>query len=128
MAKQPPNRHHSDDVTALLNAWRRGDSIAREEALGVVYEELRRRATMRLRRERAGHILSPTDVVHETYLRLAKQHGDWQNRAQFFGIAAELMRRVLVDYARTRRTRKRAALRVTFTEGLAFEPAQDLDL
>jgi RNA polymerase sigma factor (TIGR02999 family) len=128
MGNRIPDDDKPADVTALLNAWRQGDAVAGDEALGVVYQELRRRAAARLRAERAGHTLSPTEVVHETYLRLATQHRAWQNRGQFFGLACQMMRRVLVDYARTRRRAKRAAPRVTLTEGVALAPALDLDL
>ena len=89
-------------VTRLLKAWRQGDATARDELIPVVYGELRRRAAARLRHERAGHSLHPTDLVHETYLRLCAQDPAWQNREQFFAVASHLMRRILVDHARAR--------------------------
>ncbi len=116
-------------VTRLLHAWGQRDEHARAEALRVVYRELRRQAAAHLRRECPGHTLSPTDVVHETYLRPAQQHVLWQNRAQFFSVASHMMRRVLVDHARTRLALKRAALRVELTESVvAYAAVRHLDL
>jgi RNA polymerase sigma factor (TIGR02999 family) len=95
-------------VTDLLRAWSRGDADAREKLIAVVYGELRRRAAAYLRRERPDHTLQPTALVHEAYLRLVGQERVvWQNRAQFFGIAAQMMRRILVDHARGHRRGKR---------------------
>jgi RNA polymerase sigma factor (TIGR02999 family) len=97
----------------------------------VVYQELRRRAAAYLRRERAGHTLQPTALVHEAYLRLVDQHATaWQNRAQFFGIASQMMRRILVDRARARKTAKRSGrwARVTLDESVAEHPSRDVDL
>ena len=107
------------ELTALLRAWGGGDIRAREELLPLVYEELRQRAAAYLRRERADHTLQPTALIHETYLRLVGQERvAWQNRAQFLGVAAQMMRRILVDYARARRASKRpaAAMKVTLDE------------
>jgi RNA polymerase sigma factor (TIGR02999 family) len=96
------------DLTALLSEWGRGNSDALNELLPLVYRELRRIAADHLRRERVGHTLQPTALVHEVYLRLIDQrHGDWRNRAHFFGAAAQVMRRILVDHARRRRASKR---------------------
>ena len=76
----------------------------------MVHQELRRRAAARLRRERPGHVLQPTALVHEAYLRLVDQrHTEWQNRAHFFAVASEMMRRILVDHARRRKMAKRSA-------------------
>jgi len=92
----------SDDVTALLVRWRAGSPEAEEQLMAKVLGELRRLAASYLRRERAGHTLQPTAVVNEAYMRLVPQRGiHWENRAHFFGIAARMMRRVLVDHART---------------------------
>ena len=90
------------DVTKLLRGWSEGDSAARAtELMPLVYHELHRRAAAYLRRERRDHTLQPTALVHEAYLRLIKQdRAAWQNRAQFFGVASEMMRRILVDHAR----------------------------
>jgi RNA polymerase sigma factor (TIGR02999 family) len=96
----------------------------------VVYQELRRRAAAYLRRERAGHTLQPTALVHEAYLRLIDQNAAWQNRAQFFGIASQIMRRILVDRARARKTAKRSGqwARVTLDESLAEHQPRDVDV
>lgn len=107
------------DVTQLLVAWSDGDQAALDELIPLVYEELHRLAQRRLGRERGGHTLQPTALVHEAYLRLIDQKQvRWQNRAHFFAVAAQLMRRILVDYARRRHYAKRegGALRVTFDE------------
>lgn len=99
----------SHDVTRLLQAWAAGDLEARERAMALVYRELRRRAAAHLRRERPGHTLQPTALVHEAYLRLADQrHAVWRNRAQFLAVASQMMRRILVDRARARRAVKRS--------------------
>jgi RNA polymerase sigma factor (TIGR02999 family) len=107
-------------VTRLLQAWSQGDPQARDELMPVVYDELRRRAAAYLRRERRGHTLRPTDLVHEAYLRLCDQNAGFKNREQFFGVASSLMRRILVDHARARGAAKRGGgLRVTLAEGIA---------
>src|SRR5215510_827109 len=96
-----PMKASGHDVTALLHAWTAGDTDARDQLMAVLYQELRRRAAVRLRRERPGHSLQPTALVHEAYLRLVDQRRVvWQNRGQFFGVASEMMRRILVDHAR----------------------------
>jgi RNA polymerase sigma factor (TIGR02999 family) len=98
----------SRDVTALLADWARGDRHALDRLLPLVYDELRRIATRQLRRERAGHTLQPTALVHEGYLKLVDQrHVDWQNRAHFYGVASQVMRRLLVDHARRHNANKR---------------------
>ncbi len=98
----------SRDVTALLGEWSRGNSNALNQLLPLVYAELRRVAARQLRNERVEHTLQPTALVHEVYLRLVDQrHIDWQNRAHFFGVAAQVMRRILVDHARRHRASKR---------------------
>src|SRR5262245_15638937 len=103
MPQAPP-----DDVTGLLRAWGRGDDQAGERLTELVYAELRRQAARQMRRERRGHSLAPTALVHETYLRLlGPRRSEWKNRAQFFAVAAQTMRRVLVDHARQRRAAKR---------------------
>jgi RNA polymerase sigma factor (TIGR02999 family) len=108
-------------VSALLHAWSRGDIQARDDLVPLVYRELRRRAAAYLRRERSDHTLQPTALVHEAYMRLVGQDRvDWQNRAHFFGVAAQIMRRILVDYARERGAAKRpvAALRVNLDDNV----------
>ena len=99
---------HEDDVTGLLVAWGKRDRAADSRLMAVVYEELRRVARRRLRAERADHSLAPTALVHEAYLRLVDlRRVRWQNRAQFFAIAARLMRQILVDHARAHLAAKR---------------------
>jgi RNA polymerase sigma factor (TIGR02999 family) len=98
-------------VSQLLRAWGRGDAQAREDLLPLVYQELRRRASAYLRHERPDHTLQPTALVHEAYIRLTAQtRVSWLNRTQFFAIAAQLMRRILVDHARERQAAKRPAV------------------
>jgi RNA polymerase sigma factor (TIGR02999 family) len=95
-------------VTQILVAWGNGDRHALEELMPLVYRELRRLAHGRLRGERPGHTLQTTALVHEAYLRLVDQReANWKNRAQFFAVAAQMMRRILVDYARARQYGKR---------------------
>lgn len=120
MPEPPPG-----EITVLLRAWSEGDPAARERLMPVVYEELRRRAARFLRRERPDHTLRSGELVHETYLRLLRQNAAWQNRDQFFGVACSMMRRILVDHARSRAAQKRGgALRVTLDERQAVtEPA-----
>jgi RNA polymerase sigma factor (TIGR02999 family) len=99
----------SHDVTELLHAWSAGDVEARDRVMGFVYQELRRRAAAHLRRERPGHTLQPSALVHEAYIRLVDQRRSvWQNRAQFLAVASQVMRRILVDRARARLTTKRS--------------------
>src|SRR3954449_2024961 len=96
------------DVTALLGDWSRGNRTALNRLLPLVYAELRRVAARQLRNERAEHTLQPTALIHEAYIRLVDQRQvDWQNRAHFFGVAAQVMRRILVDHARRHDASKR---------------------
>ncbi|HEX6738413.1 MAG TPA: ECF-type sigma factor [Vicinamibacteria bacterium] len=101
MASPPEN------VTALLRAWAGGDREAGERLLPLVYRELRQQASRHLRRERRDHTLPTTALVHEAYLRLVGNPAPWESRAHFFGVAARVMRQVLVDHARRRRAAKR---------------------
>ncbi len=119
------------NVTQLLVNWGNGDQAARDQLLPFVHDELRRIARRYLRREQPGHTLQPTALVHEAYLRLInQQHVQWQNRAQFFGLAANLMRRILVDHARHHAYAKRGggALQVSFDEGMAVTEAKAAEL
>ena len=116
------------EVTRLLEAWRQGDGEARDSLIPLVYAELRRRAAGHMRRERRGHTFRPTDLVHETYLRLCAQNPAWQNREQLFAVASRLMRRILVDHARMRAAAKRGGVKVTLAEGMASAPAAEPDL
>jgi len=118
-------------VTAILLKWREGDESALDQLVPIVHNELRRIARRCMAGERAGHSLQATALVNEAYLRLIDvQHVDWQNRAHFLAMSARLMRRILVDYARSKGYQKRGggAMKVTFDEGLpvAVEPALDL--
>ena len=119
------------EVTRWLIVGSEGDANALESLLPLVYEELHRQAVRFFRRERAGHTLQPTVLVNEVYLRLINQHEvSWQNRAQFFGIAAQMMRRILVSHARGREAKKRggAAQHITLQEELAAAPQRDVNL
>lgn len=98
----------SDEVTRLLDKWRAGETEAFESLIPLVYEELRRLAHHHLQKERTGHTLHTTDLVHEAYLNLAAKEGAvWQNRTHFFAVAAHAMRGILIDYARRRNRKKR---------------------
>ncbi len=111
------------DVTRVLNTWRAGDPAAVAQLMPLVYEELRRLARNYLRRERPDHTLQATALVHEAYLRLIDADAvSWQNRAHFYGIAAKLMRRILVDHARARNASKRGGL----VEKISLDEARDL--
>jgi len=109
-----------NEITQLLVASRAGDAEALNRLLPLVYDELRRLAGHYLRRERSDHTLQPTALVHEAYLRLIDQNVSWQNRAHFFGVAAQMMRRILVDYARGRLAAKRGsgAVKVSLDDAL----------
>ena len=118
-------------VSRLLQAWGRGDLEARDELVPLVYRELRRRAGAYLRSERADHTLQPTALVNEAYLRLlGQERAAWQNRAHFFGIAAQMMRRILVDHARGHRAAKRpgATLRVVVDDRIGAAQPRDCEL
>jgi RNA polymerase sigma factor (TIGR02999 family) len=117
-------------VSQLLQAWGRGDLRAREDLVPLVYQQLRERAAAYLRRERGDHTLQPTALVNEAYLKLVgQQRVTWLNRAQFFGIAAQIMRRILVDHARERRAAKRlGGIRVTLDDDMAIVPPIDCEL
>jgi RNA polymerase sigma factor (TIGR02999 family) len=121
-----------EGVTQLLVDWSKGDQAALERLMPLVYSELRRLATNYLRRERQGHTLQPTALVNEAYLKLVDQrNAKWQNRAQFFGISAQLMRRILVDHARQHQAAKRGGtdqkrISITSAEKLAQQTEFDL--
>jgi RNA polymerase sigma factor (TIGR02999 family) len=123
-----------EEVTQLLVAWNNGDEVALNRLMPLVYRELHRLARRRLAREEAGQTLQTTALVHEAYIRLLGQKAaDWQNRGHFFAIAATMMRRVLVDYARSRHYAKRGgdAQRVPFEEMMVAsdgKPAQVIAL
>src|SRR5215216_3493299 len=117
----------SCDLTGLLDDWTRGDARALDRLLPLVYAELRRVAARQLRRERADHTLQPTALVNEAYIRLVDQrHVDFQNRAHFFGVAAQVMRRILVDHARRHAAAKRGdGLRLVPIDEAGECPAPD---
>lgn len=113
-------------LTQLLQRWSRGDREAAEQALPLVYDELRRIASKQLRRERGDHTLQATAIVHEAYLRIVAQTGmEWSSRAHFFAFSAHLIRRILVDHARRRNRAKRGGLseKLTLIEAADLAPA-----
>jgi len=115
-------------VTALLALAREGDSQAAGALIDVIYPELRRLAASYLRRERPEHTLQPTALVHEAYLRLAGKPLDMQDRTHLFGVAAHLMRQVLVEHARARKTAKRDGVKVPIEEDLPMAVTDSEDL
>lgn len=119
------------DVTRLLVSWSEGDKAALDQLAPLVYDELRQLADRHLRRERPGHTLQSTALVHEAYLRLIDQRNvHWQNRAHFFGVAAQMIRRILVDHARAHQAAKRGAgaAKLALDEALDAGRERDLDL
>jgi RNA polymerase sigma-70 factor, ECF subfamily len=121
----------SEEVTQLLVAWSNGNKAALDQLMPLVYRELHRLARRRLGRENAGHTLQTTALVNEAYLRLVGQkESQWQNRAHFFAIAAQMMRRILVDYARSRHYAKRGggAPKVSFDEIMAVSGGRAADV
>jgi len=125
MASTAPNT-----LTQLLLASSHGDQKALDAVMPVVYDELRRLARSYMRRERPGHTLQTTVLVHEAYLRLLGQDANWVNRAHFFGIAAKMMRRILIDHAKSHGRAKRGggAVKVTLEEPALFSKTPDMDL
>ncbi len=117
-------------VTRLLMDWNNGDSTALDKLTPLVYAELKRLAESYLRKERAGHTLEPTALVHEAYLRLVDQSlPEWKSRSHFFGVAAQLMRQILVDHARRHGAAKRdGGERVTLTDTVAITAHRSIDL
>ena len=127
-------------VTELLLAWSEGDKAALDELMPVVYDELRQLAKNHLSKERPDHTLQTTALVHEAYLRLVDQKSvNWQNRAQFFGIAAQMMRRILINHANDRQAKKRQGYatkvsldqertRVSLDEAISFFERREVDL
>jgi len=121
----------AENITELLVGYSRGDRDALDKLMPIVYDELRRQAARYLRREQAGHTLQTTALIHEAYVRLVDQHNvQWQNRAHFFGIAAQMMRRILVDHARTKKRAKRggSGVRVSLADANVAIQSQDLDV
>jgi RNA polymerase sigma factor (TIGR02999 family) len=119
------------DVTKLLVNWTNGDKKALEALMPLVYGELHRLARRYLRRERSDHTLQSTALVHEAYLRMVDQKGvQWQNRAHFFAVAAQMIRRILVDHARTHNAEKRGggACKLALDEAIGVPQRRDLNL
>ena len=117
------------EVARLLAEWGKGNQQALDDLTPLVYQELRQLAASCLRNERQGHTLQPTDVVHEAYLRLVDQKNpSWQSRSHFFGVAARLMRQILVDHARKKKAGKRAGMRVSLEEAVSFQQERSRDL
>src|SRR6059058_324189 len=128
---QPEPIPSRSDITQWLAVCREGDTEALEKLLPIIYDELHRQAVRAFSRERAGHTLQPTALVNEVYLRLLNQHEmKWQNRAQFCGVAAQMMRRILVSHARARRAMKRGGGEtcITLEEEVAAAPQRDVNL
>jgi RNA polymerase sigma factor (TIGR02999 family) len=119
------------DVTQLLRSWQHGDADALDRLLPIVYAHLRRLAHARLRGENSGRSLQTTELIHEAYLRLVDgTHVPWRNRAHFFALCARLMRRILIDRARARRSKKRGgdARQVGFQDWRGAQPADDVEI
>ncbi|MBD0325325.1 MAG: sigma-70 family RNA polymerase sigma factor [Pyrinomonadaceae bacterium] len=121
---------HTQEVTQLLAKLSNGDRTALDELLPLVYDELRRLADRYLRRERSDHTLQATALVNEAYLRLVDQNVPWQNRAHFFGVAAEMMRRILVDHARSHQAQKRGSggVKLSLDEAINMSDERAADL
>jgi len=131
MEMDSPQCAQKSPVTELLVRFRQGDREAEAQLVPLVYAELRRLASRCLHRERGDHTLQPTALVHEVFLRLTKNdQPPWQDRAHFFGVAARLMRQILVDYARRHRSRKRGGEfeKLTLDAVLAFTPEKSTEL
>ena len=123
----------SEQITSLLVEWRNGNQNALENLMPLVYDELRRIARRFMRRQADGHTFQTTELIHEAYLKLAHNEAqDWQNRAHFFGVAAQAMRHILVDYARSKQSQKRGGWqeKITLEENAAasFQRSDELVL
>ena len=119
------------EITEILREWSAGDPGALERLTPIVYRELRQLAAGYLRKESPGHVLQPTALIHEVYLRLVEQHSpQWKGRSHFFGVAARLMRQILVDHARVEAAEKRGGKvrKVTLHAAESISPERDLDL
>lgn len=121
----------SVQITNLLIDWSKGDEFALEQLVPLVYEELRQMARQYMSRQPAGHTLQATELIHETYVKIASgQEREWKNREHFFGVAAQAMRHILVDYAKSKSRQKRGGWqnRVTFAEEMAVSPADPKEI
>jgi len=120
---------NTHEVTLLLAEWAKGNQKALDELTPLVYKELRRLAASYLRKERQGHTLQPTALVHEAYLRLVDPSSpNWDNRSYSYGVAARLMRQILVDHARRKQADKRVGLKVPLEQGVSFQEDRIQDL
>ena len=120
-----------NDITGLLAAYKTGSRAALDELFPLIYDELKRVAANKLKNERSDHTLQPTALVHEAYLRLIEQNSvDWQNRVQFFGLAAEMMRRILTNHAISRNSNKRGGknLKIELDEAVLHATGREIDL
>ena len=120
-----------NDITGLLSAYKNGNRAALDELFPLIYDELKRVAAHKLKNERADHTLQPTALVHEAYLRMIEQNSvDWTNRVQFFGLAAEMMRRILTNHAIARNSDKRGGknLKIELDEAVLFATGREIDL
>jgi len=121
-----PDTHQ---VTLLLAEWAKGNQQALDDLTPLVYRELRQLAASYLRKERQSHTLQPTALVHEAYVRLVDQSNPtWQSRSHFFGVAARLMRQILVDHARRKQAGKRDGIKVPLDEAVGFQPQRSREL
>ncbi|MEQ1603336.1 MAG: sigma-70 family RNA polymerase sigma factor [Pyrinomonadaceae bacterium] len=121
----------SREISLLLADWSEGDEVALEQLMPLVYDELRRLARGYMRRQPSGHTFQTTELIHEAYLKLAKNDAqNWKNRAHFFGVAAKAMRHILVDYSRAKHSQKRGGWqeRVTLTEMTANSSDSSKDM
>ncbi len=119
----------NEEVTVLLNRLSEGDETAPDRLLPLVYDDLRRLARAYFANEKSEHTLQPTALVHEAYIRLVNwENVDWQNRAHFFAVAAQVMRKILIDHARRKNARKRGGQRILLDEAVSFSNEKELDL
>lgn len=110
------NSGESHQVTQLLLQWSNGDQTALDELMPIVYDQLRRMAKRYMNRQESGHTMQTTELIHEAYLKLAgNEEKNWKNRAHFFGVAAQAMRHILVDYARSKKSQRRGGFRQKIT-------------
>jgi RNA polymerase sigma-70 factor, ECF subfamily len=121
----------SQQITSLLVEWSNGNQTALDNLMPLVYDELRRIARRFMRRQAAGHTFQTTELIHEAYLKLARSEDqNWQNRAHFFGVAAQAMRHILVDYARSKQSRKRGGwqekITLEETAAVSFQRSDEL--
>jgi RNA polymerase sigma-70 factor, ECF subfamily len=122
--------NQSAEITRLLRSWQEGNREALEQLTPLVYEELHRRARYYMAREQDGHILQTTALINEVYLRLVRVNLDWKDRAHFYAVCAQMMRRILTDFARSRGYQKRGgeAQAVNLDEAMALSPSVPVDI